>query len=117
MAVVVVVVMMVLMTMIMMMIMMIVMMMIVMIMMIVIMMIVIMMMMMVMMMMVILSCPSNSVVRVAACHIKEHGLESQERWYSFTDTLSPHSHCPSSSDWVTKTFGICGSVRKYFAID
>ena len=78
-AVVVVVVMMVLMTMIMMMIMMIVMMMIVMIMMIVIMMIVIMMMM-VMMMMVILSCPSNSVVRVAACHIKEHGLESQERW-------------------------------------
>ena len=110
MAVVVVVVMMVLM------IMMIVMMMIVMIMMIVIMMIVIMMMM-VMMMMVILSCPSNSVVRVAACHIKEHGLESQERWYSFTDTLSLHSHCPSSSDWVTKTFGICGSVRKYFAID
>ena len=110
MAVVVVVVMMVLMTMIMMMIMMIVMMMIVMIM-------IVIMMMMVMMMMVILSCPSNSVVRVTACHIKGHGLESQERWYSFTDTLSPCSHCPSSSDWVTKTFDICGSVRKYFAID
>ena len=109
MAVVVVVVMMVLMIMIMMMIMIV--MMIVMIM-----MIVIMIMMMVMMMM-ILSCPSNSVVRVAACHIKEHGLESQERWYSFTDTLSLRSHCPSSSDWVTKTFDIYGSVRKYFAID
>ena len=105
--------MMVLMMMIMMMIMMIVMMMMI----VMIMMIVIMMMMMVMMMMVILSCPSNSVVRVTACHIKGHGLESQERWYSFTDTLSPCSHCPSSSDWVTKTFDICGSVRKYFAID
>ena len=111
MAVVVVVVMMVLMIMIMMMIMMIVMMIVM------IMMIVIMIMMMVMMMMMILSCPSNSVVRVAACHIKEHGLESQERWYSFTDTLSLRSHCPSSSDWVTKTFDIYGSVRKYFAID